>query len=106
MKPIDRANHALQMAYEYVDAYRQGKDQPLGVEGAEELMKHIEVLTCNTQSPRDLAQLKWYQRLPRPKVTTTFKWEPRWPCFACGFIGHREFILMVWAVVMSIRVGD
>ena len=106
MKPIERAHHALRMAHEYIDAYRQGKDHPLGVEGAEELMKHIEVLTCNTSSPRDPRKLKWFQRLPRPVVSIRFKWEPRWPCFALGFIGHREFIAMAWAVSLSLRVGD
>jgi hypothetical protein len=38
-------------------------------------------------------------------ITLTIKWEPRWPCFAFGFIGHKEIILMVWAVVISLRIG-
>jgi hypothetical protein len=106
MTPLDRAHHALRVAHEYVDAYRQGKDHPLGVEGAEELMKHIEVLTCNTQSPRDPSRLRWYQRLPRPVVSCTFKWERRWPLFACGFVGRREFIFVAWVLFVSLKVGD
>lgn len=105
MNKTERAHHALSMAYQYIDAYRQGKDHPLGVEGAEELMKHIELLTCNTQSPRDPSMIKWWKRLPRPRASITFKWEARWPCFAVGFIGHREFIVMAWALSLSLRVG-
>lgn len=62
----------------------------------------------NLTSERDTAALQNKRSKVWPignRITATLKYEPRWPCFAFGFIGHKEFVLMFWFVLLSIRVG-